>query len=488
MRCDSDVSPNTGSVPANERFAPLRAGHVADVDRRYGPTMTLWSGRFTDGPSDILWQYTASRTDRRLLSVDIRGSLAHVGMLADVGLLTDEEYSQIDEALQQLLADADDGTFEFVEADEDVHSAVERRLVEIVGDAGRKLHTGRSRNDQIALDLRLYLREAGESRRDQLSGFVNTLIALAEANAETVIPSYTHLQQAQAVPLAHHLLAYAWMALRDRARFEDLDKRLSESPLGASAGGGSSLPIDPANTARRLGFDTQFDNSLDAVGSRDLAAEYVFCCAQAMVNLSRLSEELVLWATTEFGWATFADSLTTGSSALPHKKNPDIAELARGKSAGAIGSLTAILALQKSLPLAYNRDLQEDKDHVFSADDVLAGTLEAITAMIASAVFHPPVPNSETTALDFAEVLVSRGVPFREAHEAVGGLVVALAASGRRLHEVTPEDLRAAHEEYRPNDTALADPVASVNRRVSDGAGSFGSVSEQIAALKKILN
>lgn len=449
--------------------------------------MTLWSGRFSEGPSDVLWAYTASHTDRRLLSVDIRGSIAHVAMLADVGLLSVEEHRTIDEALHQLLADANDGTFEFEEIDEDVHSAVERRVIEIVGDVGKKLHTGRSRNDQVALDLRMYLREAGADRQAQLASFALTMVELAEANAEIVIPSYTHLQQAQAVPLAHHLLAYAWMAVRDRSRFADLDQRLQESPLGASAGGGSSLPLDPTNTARRLGFSGAFANSLDAVGSRDLASEYVFCCGQAMVHLSRLAEELILWASSEFGWVTYADSLTTGSSALPHKKNPDIAELARGKTAGVIGSVTAILALQKSLPLAYNRDLQEDKEHVFAADDALAGSLEAVGAMIQSAVFHPPAAEAWTTALDFAEVLVKRGVPFREAHEAVGGLVARLVESGRGLDEVTVEDLENAHELYEPEDIGLADPTASVHLRVTAGAGSFESVRVQTAALRRLL-
>ncbi|HEY5650665.1 MAG TPA: lyase family protein, partial [Acidimicrobiia bacterium] len=231
-----------------------------------------------------------------------------------------------------------------------------------------------------------------------------------------------------------------------------------------------------------------FPNRLDAVGSRDLVAEYVFCCTQAMVDLSRLSEELVLWATSEFGWATFGDALTTGSSALPQKKNPDIAELARGKAAGAIGSLTSIMALQKALPLAYNRDLQEDKEHVFSVDDALGGTLEAITAMLSSASFHPPRPSSWTMALDFAEVLVDRGVPFRRAHEAVGRLVSSLLAEGRTLDDVSADDLSAADALFEADDVALADAAESIRRRVSSGGGSFESVGEQIRALQRLLS
>ncbi len=450
--------------------------------------MTLWSGRFDDAPSDVLWRYTASQTDRRLLAVDIRGSIAHVGMLADVGLISADEHAAIDTALHQLAADAADDTFEFLETDEDVHSAVERRVIELVGDVGRKLHTGRSRNDQIALDIRLYLLETSAIRRRQLTEFAGTLVELAQANADVIVPSYTHLQQAQAIPLAHHLLAYAWMAVRDRSRFESLDERMAVSPIGASASGGSSLPIDPYITAQRLGFPVVFPNSLDAVGSRDLVAEYVFCCTQTMVDMSRLSEELVLWATSEFDWATFGDAVTTGSSALPQKKNPDIAELARGKTAGAIGSLTSIMALQKALPLAYNRDLQEDKEHVFSVDDALGGTLEAITAMLASASFHPPRPSSWTMALDFAEVLVGRGVPFRRAHEAVGRLVSRLLADGRTLDDVNPDDLSAADELFESGDVALTDASESIRRRMSSGGGSFESVAQQIEALQRLLS
>ena len=449
--------------------------------------MTLWGGRFEREPDRILWNYTVSEADRRLLTDDVRGSMAHVSMLGDVGLVTLDEARTLLEGLQTVLREAEDGEFEFQPEDEDVHAAVERRLIEITGDIGRKLHTARSRNDQVALDLRLYLRRAGEDRQQQLDEFVRTLITLAERHADTVVPSYTHLQQAQAVPLGHHLLAYAWMALRDRSRFEDLGRRLAVSPLGAGASGGSSLPIEPANTARALGFDIVFANSMDAVASRDLAAEYVWCAAQAMVHLSRLAEELILWASSEFGWVTFGDDFTTGSSALPQKKNPDIAELARGRSAGSIGALTAILTLQKGLPLTYNRDLQEDKTHVFAADDILGETLAAITAMLASAQFHPPAPTSWVTALDLAEALVERGVPFREAHHAVGRLVGGLVADGRGLDQATPDDLAAADHRFQSDDVRRIDVEDSVRRRISPGGGSADSVRRQIDALRKLV-
>jgi argininosuccinate lyase len=447
----------------------------------------LWGGRFAAEPDRILWAYSVTPTDRRLLEDDLEGSLAHVAMLAEVGLLTSEEHRQIEGGLQELLAEARAGRFAFAEEDEDVHAAVERRLTELVGEVGGKLHTGRSRNDQVATDLRRYLRRMSRDRAAQLAELGLTLAELATAHATTIVPAYTHLQQAQAIPLGHHLLAYAWMARRDRQRFLDVHRRLGESPLGAGAAGGSSLPLDPAATAQRLGFDTVFANSLDAVGSRDLVAEHAWCCAQAMVHLSRLAEELILWATTEFGWVSFGDAFTTGSSALPQKQNPDLAELARGRSAGVLGNLTALLALQKGLPLAYNRDLQEDKEHVFAADDTLASTLVALTALLRAAEFHPPAPPPLVTALDLAEALVGRGVPFREAHRQVGRLVARLLADGRDLGEATPGDLAAVDPRFQPQDLARVDPAGSVARRVTPGGGSAASVAQQVAALRQEL-
>jgi argininosuccinate lyase len=447
--------------------------------------VTLWSGRFQEPPDDVLWRYTVEHADRRMLVDDVVGSIAHVTMLGDVGILASEERDAILGGLATIKAEAEAGTFAFVDAtDEDIHTAVERRLGELVGDVAGKLHTGRSRNDQIALDIRLYLRRAAASRIGQLETFAAMMARLAESVGETVVPSYTHVQQAQAVPLAHHLLAYAWMALRDAERFADVAGRLDVSPLGAGAGGGSSLALDPARSAELLGMAGAFTNSMDAVASRDLVAEYAFCCAQAMVHMSRLAEEVVLWASAEFGWATFADRYTTGSSAMPQKKNPDIAELARGKAAPVIGHLTALLALQKGLPLTYNRDLQEDKAAVFASDDILAGTVEAITAMLATAVFHPPAPRSAVTALDLAEAMVGRGVPFREAHEAVGRLVAIVGADGRELSDATVDDLAAADGRFDAADLSRTDPTASVAHRLSPGGGSFSSVTSQIEAIR----
>lgn len=449
--------------------------------------VAMWGGRFGQAPSRTLWDYTADRSDRRLLEVDLEGSLAHVAMLAAVGLLTEQERDSITGGLAQMLETARNGDFVFLDGDEDVHSAVERRLIELVGAAGEKLHTGRSRNDQMALDLKLYLRKASSDRAGDLLSFVLLLADVAEKHVDTVVPTYTHLQQAQTTSLGHHLLAYAWMALRDRDRLADLSSRLEVSPLGAGASAGSSLDLDPALSAKQLGMSATFPNSLDAVGSRDLVAEFVFCCTQAMVNLSRLAEEMILWASQEFGWVTFSDAYTTGSSELPHKKNPDIAELARGRSASVIGDLVSVLALQKGLPLAYNRDLQEDKPPLFRADDALAATLPALGEMLATARFHPPPPSSWTTALDLAEVLVVRGIPFRSAHQAVGKLVEALMSSGRSLGEATAEDLASAHASFQESDLTLIDPAASLTHRRTPGSGSPQSVHDQIGVIRSLL-
>jgi argininosuccinate lyase len=373
--------------------------------------MTLWGGRFEEGPSDVLWSYTTDETDRRLLVDDVEGSIAHAGMLADVGILAPDEHVAVHAGLLRILEEARSETFEFGPGDEDVHTAVERRLIELVGDVGRKLHTGRSRNDQVALDLRLYLRRAAAARATQLQRFGLTLVEMAERYREVVVPSYTHLQQAQAVPLGHHLLAYAWMAQRDRSRFLAVRDRLGVSPLGAGASGGSSLPLDPIDSARRLGLDVVFANSMDAVGSRDLVAEYVWCCAQTMVSASRLSEELILWATEEFGWVRFSDAHTTGSSALPQKKNPDIAELARGRAAGVIGDLTAILSLQKGLPLTYNRD--DGRSDVRSSVPLLMG--DRVGSRRGARRSRRAVPRGSSSRRE------ARGIPGGDRARAVGG-------------------------------------------------------------------
>lgn len=438
--------------------------------------------------SGSVWDFTTDDSDRRMLVDDIKGSIAHVGMLGARGIVDPDEAGAIEGALEEILAEAEAGDFAFQPSDEDVHSAVERRLYEVVGDVAGKLHTGRSRNDQVALDLRLYLSRSGRSRATELRGFAASIAGLAAKHAETVIPSYTHLQQAQPTSLGHHLLAYAWMALRSADRFGDAMARLEVSPLGAGASAGSSLPLDPGLVAERLGFESHFDNSLDAVGTRDLVAEYVFVCAQAMVDLSRLSEELILWSTGEFSWVVFEDRVVTGSSALPQKRNVDVAELVRGRSAAVLGDLAAILALQKGLPLAYNRDLQEDKRLVFHADDTLTASIAALAELLSAARFDPPPPSAETVSLDLAERLVARGVPFREAHAIVGRLVADMEKAGAGMDEATLEDLKSVDERFEEDDIDLIDPLASLRGRRSPGSGSPESVRAQVDAVRAIVD
>jgi argininosuccinate lyase len=448
--------------------------------------MTLWGGRFDGSMSEVTRRYTGDDADRRLLEVDVRGSIAHVTMLGKTGVIEAGDAETIVAGLGQILDEIDD--FEFQRSDEDVHTAVERRLGEIVGVVAGKLHTGRSRNDQVVLDLRLYLSASARDRIAQLQRLVSLLADIAETHAETVVPSYTHLQQAQATTLGHHLLAYAWMLVREAGRFDDAISRIAISPLGAGASAGSSLPLDRQMTAEMLDLDEVMANSMDAVGSRDFVAEYVFCCAQTMAELSRLGEELIMWASREFGWIKLSDAVSTGSSALPQKRNPDIAELLRGRSAGVIGDLTSILTLQKGLPLTYNRDLQEDKRIVFHSDDTLAASLEATMTLLDGIDFAPPAPGAATAALDLAEALVRRGMPFREAHTEVGRLVRHLEQGSRSLGEATAEDLSVIDSRFEPGDLALLDPSMSVEHRMTEGSGSPRSVRDQVAAIRELLS
>lgn len=411
----------------------------------------MWGGRFEDEMSETTWAFTSDPADRRLLAHDITGSIAHARMLGNTGIIDPVDAETLVRGLEKLL----DEEFVFDSDDEDVHAAVERRLYEVVGNVAGKLHTGRSRNDQVALDLRLYLRDSADERGSQLRDWAGMLAGLAEETADLAIPSYTHLQQAQVTSLGNHLLAYAWMALRDIGRFSDCRRRLDQSPLGAGASAGSSLPLDRDGVAAMLGMAGPVPNTLDAVGSRDFVAEYVFCCAQAMVHLSRMAEEIVLWASQEFAWITPGDTVSTGSSALPQKRNPDVAELVRGRASTVIGDAVAILSLQKALPLSYNRDLQEDKRLVFHADDTLSRSLTAMTELIRGSAFNLPPPSPATAALPLAERLVSRGVAFREAHHAVGRLVRRLEAEGKSLDAASYGDLESIDARFTAEDLSV---------------------------------
>ena len=442
---------------------------------------TLWHGRFDDGPADELLAFTVSLpVDRRLAADDLAGSSAHVRGLARAGVLTADERDAVLAALDQVGAEMSAGTFVFLPSDEDIHTAVERRVTELAGPAGAKLHTGRSRNDQVATDLRLYTKRALLDVADRVLRLQEVLLTRAEEAGDAYLPGYTHLQRAQPVTLAHHLLAHGWALARDVDRLLDARRRADVSPLGAGALAGSSIPLDPDGVAADLGFAARFENSLDAVSDRDFVAEALFALALVGLHLSRIGEEIVLWTTEEFGFATLADAYATGSSMLPQKKNPDIAELARGKAGRLIGNLTGLLATLKGLPLAYNRDLQEDKEPLFDTVEQVTLALSAVGGLLATLRFdvarmQAAADSPHLAATDLAERLVVGGTPFREAHAVVGALVRESLSQGAPL-----ADLVAAHPAFGEADRALLEPGSAVARRTSPGGAGPAAVAVQL--------
>jgi argininosuccinate lyase len=444
--------------------------------------VTLWQGRFgEEQPAEELLAYTVSLDyDRRLAGDDIVGSRAHVRGLVAAGLLTEADAQLIQSALDRASDELDSGSFVFKPGDEDVHTAVERRVTELTGDAGARLHTGRSRNDQVATDLRLFCKRELLLTAQRILRLQRTLLERAKASGEIYLPGYTHLQRAQPVLLSHHLLAHGWAFGRDIDRLEDTRRRLDVSPLGAGALAGSSLPLVPDLVAGELGFAHRFENSLDAVSDRDFVAESLFDLALIGVHLSRLGEEMVLWSSEEFGFATLADAYSTGSSMLPQKKNPDIAELARGRSGRLIGNLTGFLATLKGLPLAYNRDLQEDKEPLFDALDHVNAGVAAITGLLNTVAWNADTmmaaaDNPYGAAVDLAEWLVARGMPFREAHGVVGGLV----RDSIERH-VPLAELVEAHPDLGSEAVELLSPGIPVTRRVTPGGAGPVPVAEQL--------
>ena len=462
-------------------------------DAEAGGGRTLWHGRFAEAPADELLAYTVSLPfDRRLWEVDVVGSRAHVRMLARVGLLTDDERDTILAALDATADELRGGTFAFVPSDEDIHTAIERRVTELAGATGGKLHTGRSRNDQVATDLRLWCKQELRSLAGRIVTLMEVLLVRAEeagtGEDAVYLPGYTHLQRAQPVLLAHHLLAHGWALARDVDRLLATIARLDVSPLGAGALAGSSLPLDPAFSATELGFARAFENSLDAVSDRDFVAEALFDLTLVGIHLSRIGEEWVLWTSEEFGFARLSDAYSTGSSMLPQKKNPDIAELARGKSGRVIGNLTGLLATMKGLPLAYNRDLQEDKEPLFDALDQIALALGAISGMVATATFDAvrmrAAADTETTsATDLAEWLVERGTPFREAHAIVGSLVRRSLAGDGSLRDLVTNDAALG-----PEAAALVAPGVGVRRRTTPGGAGPAPVEQQLLQYTIVLS
>ena len=444
----------------------------------------LWHGRFASGPSRDLMDFTESiGFDRRLWADDIAGSTAHVQMLAHVGLMSPSDAAKVSDALAVVHAEMSGGTFEFVESDEDIHTAIERRVTQIAGEPGARLHTGRSRNDQVATAMRLWGRREMRVVALAAMDLVDVLVARAD-EADGVapplaIPGYTHLQRAQPVLLSHHLRAHAWALLRDIGRITDALRRADVSPLGAGALAGSSLPVDPSFSAEQMGFAATFANSLDAVSDRDHVAEYLFALALIGVHLSRIGEEWVLWTSEEFGFATLDDAYATGSSMLPQKKNADIAELARGKTGRLIGNLTGLLVTLKGLPLAYNRDLQEDKEPLFDSVDQVRRGLVAIAGMISTARFNianmADAASAESlVATDIAEWLVERGMPFREAHAIVGKVVRDALSTGTPMSQVV-----ASHPQLGNEAAELFDAGVALSRRRSPGASGPEAATQQ---------
>ena len=463
------------------------------TDTPAAPRTSLWGGRFAGGPSDALAALSLStHFDWRLARHDLAGSRAHARVLHTAGLLTDDELTAMVAGLDRLEDDVVAGTFRPEPADEDVHTALERGLVERVGtELGGRLRAGRSRNDQIATLIRMYLRDEARALARGVLDVVAALAGQARTHLGVAMPGRTHLQHAQPVLLSHHLLAHCWALTRDVARWQDWDDRAARSPYGAGALAGSSLGLDPSAVASELGFDAACENSIDATAARDVVAEFSFVCAMLAVDLSRIAEEVILWATKEFSFVTLDDAYSTGSSIMPQKKNPDVAELARGKAGRLIGDHAGLLATLKGLPLAYNRDLQEDKEPVFDAADTLHLLLPAMSGMLATLVFDTErleslAPQGFSLATDVAEWLVRRRVPFRVAHEVAGACVRACEQRGIELIELTDDDLAAISPDLTPDVREVLTVAGSIDSRSAVGGTATPRVREQLARLESV--
>jgi argininosuccinate lyase len=469
-----------------------KVGTMAAVTEQ-NPTR-LWGGRFAGSPAEALARLSVSvQFDWRLAPYDLAASRAHARVLAGAGLLDADELGRMLAALDDLEAACASGSFRPTVDDEDVHTALERGLLERLGALGGKLRAGRSRNDQVATDLRLYLRDHARGVAVRLVELADALTEQAARHVDTPAPGMTHLQHAQPVTFGHQLLAHVHPLLRDLDRLRDWDVRAAVSPLGAGALAGSSLPLDPVRVAKELGFDSAAPNSMDAVADRDFVAEFLFVTALVGVHLSRLGEELVLWTTQEFGWVELDDAFTTGSSIMPQKKNADIAELARGKAGRLIGALVTVLTMLKGLPLSYDRDMQEDKEPVFDAVDTLELVLPALSGMVSTMTVRvdrlvAAAPRGYTLATEIADWLVRRGVPFRDAHEITGQLVALCVARDCALDELTDEDLGLVSEHLSPEVRDVLSVRSALAARTTPGSTGPGPVSDQLAtATEKLI-
>lgn len=453
----------------------------------------LWAGRFTEKTDKLVEEFNASiNVDKVMALQDIKGSVAHVKMLAKTGILTNDEARNIENGLITVKEEILQNKFNFNIEDEDVHMAVEKRLTEIVGPVGGKLHTARSRNDQVALDFRLYMRDSIADVRKALSMLMNTIVDKADANQNVIMPGYTHLQTAQPVLFAHWMLAYYQMLKRDYERFVDVEKRLNYSPLGACALAGTSFPIDRHFTAKELGFTAPTANSIDSVSDRDFALDFLSAASICMMHLSRLSEEIILYSTSEFNFVTLSDGFCTGSSIMPQKKNPDIPELIRGKTGRVYGNLTGLLTVMKGLPLAYNKDMQEDKEGVFDSLETLLKSLRIFSPMLEKMKLNKDkmlsaASKGYSTATDLADYLVRKGLAFRQAHHAVGRAVNYAVVADKRLDELSLDELKEFSPLIDKDVFNYITVEASVASRKSYGGTSISSVDVQLAEARKFL-
>lgn len=453
----------------------------------------LWGGRFTKETDQLVYNFNASISfDQKFYKQDILGSMAHVAMLGKQGILTREESKKIIACLKEIQEDVENGKLEITSEYEDIHSFVEANLIDRIGDAGKKLHTGRSRNDQVALDMKLYTRNEISNVDDLLKDLLAELLIIMKENTETYMPGFTHLQKAQPITLAHHMGAYFEMFKRDRSRMADIYKRMNYCPLGSGALAGTTYPLDREYTASLLGFEGPTLNSMDSVADRDYLIEFLSALSTIMMHLSRFSEEIIIWNSNEYKFIEIDDAYSTGSSIMPQKKNPDIAELVRGKTGRVYGALMSLLTTMKGIPLAYNKDMQEDKELTFDAIDTVKGCLALFTGMIRTMKFNKDIMEKSamhgfTNATDAADYLVKHGVPFRDAHSIIGHLVLTCIEKGKAIDEMSIEELKEISDVFEPDVYDAISLKTCVEKRLTIGAPSKTSMEQAIAAYEAYL-